>query len=284
MSLETMLRTPAPLGRAAPIRRRDAETNELGDPERVDLLGLPFARLTQPGLVDEIERMIDAGGCHWIVTANVQHVSMAARDATFRGTLCSADLVAADGAPICWVSGQRAGGERLERVTGADLVRPLARRCAERGWRLLLVGGDEGVAAEVGRRLEEENPGLALCMPFAPRFPDGRLDGEHTDAAIARIRAERPDVLLLALGTPKQELWLAHCLERLGVPVSVGVGAAFDFLAGRQRRAPVWMQRAGIEWVHRVVREPRRLGPRYLRNGVTFVRLAALELLLHRDT
>jgi exopolysaccharide biosynthesis WecB/TagA/CpsF family protein len=278
MSLDTLPLASGPLGRASAIRRRDAESKELRHPERIDLLGLPFARLTQPGLVDEIERMVDAGGCHWIVTANVQHVSMAARDAAFRGTLCSADLVAADGAPICWLSGQRLAAP-LERVTGADLVRPLARRCRDRGWRLLLVGGDEGVADEVRRRLEQEYPGLALCAPFAPRFPDGRLDGAHTDAAIERIRAEHPDVLLLALGTPKQELWIAHCLERLGVPVSIGVGAAFDFLAGRQRRAPVWVQKAGFEWVHRVVLDPRRLGPRYLRNGVTFLRLAARELL-----
>ena len=281
MSLDTMLHAPRPLARASTVNRRTAESTELGHPERIDILGLPFARLTQPGLLDQIERMIQDGGTHWIVTANVQHVSMAARDAAFRGTLCSADLVAADGAPICWLSGHGAR-EPLERVTGADLVRPLARRCRDRGWRLLLMGGDKGVAQEVGQRLETENPGLVLCDAFSPQFADGRIDGPQTDDAIARIHEARPDVLLLALGTPKQELWISHCLERLDVPVSIGVGAAFDFLAGRQRRAPVWVQKAGCEWVHRVVLEPRRLGPRYLRNGVTFIRLAAREL-LRRD-
>jgi exopolysaccharide biosynthesis WecB/TagA/CpsF family protein len=248
------------------------------EPERVDLFGIPFASLTQLELVDQIERLVERGGSHWVVTANIQHVGMAARDPSFLRTLRSADLVTADGKPICWAARIRRS-PLPARVTGSDLVLPLARRCEQRGWRLMLVGGEDGVAEELAARLRRELPDLEIAGVLAPRLLTlDALLGEETEMVLRRIHAAAPDVLLLALGTPKQELWIDHCLERLAVPVSIGVGAAFDFLVGRQKRAPRWMQQLGVEWLHRVIHEPRRLGPRYLRDGLTFARLTLREL------
>jgi exopolysaccharide biosynthesis WecB/TagA/CpsF family protein len=260
------------LAAAAPRSQSEPE------PSRVELFGIPFASITQDGLVDQIERLIDSGGSHWVVTANIQHVGMAARDPKFLRTLRSADLVTADGKPICWAARIRRS-PLPARVTGSDLILPLARRCEERGWRLMLMGGDSGVAEELAERLRAAFPALAIVGAVAPPVLSlEALLGEETEAALHRIRDAEPDVLLLALGTPKQELWIEHCLARLQVPVSVGVGAAFDFLVGRQKRAPRWMQQLGVEWLHRVAHEPRRLGPRYLRDGLTFARLTLREL------
>lgn len=248
------------------------------EPARVDLFGIPFASLTQSGLVDEIERMIMLGGRHWVVTANIQHLGIAARDPKFLRALCSADLVTADGKPICWAARIRRS-PLPARVTGADLILPLAERCAKRGWRLMLMGGSAGTAERVAERLSSEFPGLEVVGAISPPMLSLEdLLGEETEKALRQIHAAAPDVLLLALGTPKQELWIEHCLDRLEVPVSIGVGAAFDFLTGRQKRAPRWMQDLGVEWLHRVAHEPARLGGRYLRDGWTFARLTLREL------
>jgi exopolysaccharide biosynthesis WecB/TagA/CpsF family protein len=270
---------PAALVRKRPVRVDRARSRGWSDePERIDLFGIPFASLTQGGLVDQIERLVESGGSHWVVTANIQHVGMASRDPSFLRTLRSADLVTADGKPICWAARIRRS-PLPARVTGADLVVPLAKRCEERGWRLMLMGGAAGVAEELADRLHTEFPALEIAGAVAPPLLSlDALLGDETEAALRRIRAAAPDVLLLALGTPKQELWIERCLERLEVPVSIGVGAAFDFLVGRQKRAPRWMQQIGVEWLHRVLREPRRLGPRYLRDGLTFARLTLREL------
>lgn len=275
MSSETVRGLPASRlrfrGAFSPVALRQ-------EPARVDLFGIPFASLTQSGLVDEIERMIMLGGRHWVVTANIQHLGIASRDPQFLRAMCSADLVTADGKPICWAARIRRS-PLPARVTGADLILPLAERCAKRGWRLMLMGGSPGVAEQVAERLMTEFPGLEIVGAISPPMLSLEdLLGEETEKALRQIHAAAPDVLLLALGTPKQELWIERCLDRLDVPVSIGVGAAFDFLAGRQKRAPRWMQDLGVEWLHRVAHDPGRLGGRYLRDGWTFARLTLREL------
>lgn len=248
-------------------------------PAPIPLLGLRFAPVSRAEVVDVLERLIRAGGPRVVVTANVQHVGLCARDPACRAAFARADLVTADGMPICWVA-RWVGRPLPGRVTGSDLVEPLARRCAERGHRLFLLGGEPGVADEVARTLVARAPGLRVvgthCPPHVPL--DAFLDSAASEEAIARVRAAAPDVLLVALGTPKQELWIDRHRERLGVPLTIGVGAAFDFLVGRQQRAPRWMRAVGAEWLHRAATSPRRLLPRYAREGATFARLTWREL------
>jgi N-acetylglucosaminyldiphosphoundecaprenol N-acetyl-beta-D-mannosaminyltransferase len=245
------------------------------------LFGLDFDPLTQPGLVDRVERAIGAREPCWIATLNVQIVCLAHRDPDFHKVLQRADVRTADGMPIVWIS--RLEGRPLPgRVTGADLLVPLAHRAAERGWRLFLCGGAPGVAEQVAQVLQREAPGVHIAGVACPQFssPDALTDPAANAELLARIEAAAPDVLLVAFGAPKQERWIdAHRRSgALRVPVAVGVGGSFDFLIGEQRRAPGWMRGAGLEWIHRALTQPARLGPRYVRDAFTFARMVAREL------
>jgi len=251
-------------------------------PRKVRLFGLDFDPLTQPTLIDRIGECVRERTRCWIETVNVSHLCLAARHPELERLFRSADVILADGMPIVWMSRLRGRALRA-RVTGSDLMEPLARRAAVEGWRIFLCGGEEGVAERAAARLCEAAPGLQIAGTAAPRFPTpGSLtDGSHNRALLAQLRAARADIVLVAFGAPKQELWIRHHLETdaLPVPVAIGVGGSLDFIAGQQRRAPPWMRRSGIEWIHRMTTQPRRLGPRYAADLLTFAQLAARELL-----
>jgi exopolysaccharide biosynthesis WecB/TagA/CpsF family protein len=243
---------------------------------RVELFGLGFDDLTQVELIERITESVRRRDRCWIATANVNFVCLSAREPEFRALLRSADVLTADGMPIVWSS--RFADHRLrERVTGADLLKPLAARAASESWKIFLCGGEPGVAERTAESLRSSAPGLQVVGTAAPAFPTSESTAEpaRNRTLLAAIRRANPDVLLVAFGTPKQEQWIHHHLStrQLDVPVVVGIGAGFDFLAGRQKRAPQWMCRMGLEWTYRVTSQPFRLGPRYARDGVTFVRL-----------
>ena len=256
--------------------RRKAPSNSPRD-GKITVLGFDFDDLTQDGLIERIGKSLRERRRCWIATVNVNLICLAARESSFRALLSSADVVTADGMPIVWVS--RLGEHPLrERVTGADLLKPLAVLSARESWRIFLCGGEPGVAERVAESLCALAPGLQVAGMAAPVFP---TEPSTTDAALNRellgaIHEARPDILLVALGSPKQEKWIHHHLETGqldDVPVVVGIGAGFDFLAGRQRRAPQWMRDSGLEWFHRMASQPLRLGPRYVLDGLSFARL-----------
>jgi N-acetylglucosaminyldiphosphoundecaprenol N-acetyl-beta-D-mannosaminyltransferase len=176
----------------------------------------------------------------------------------------SAAFLVADGAPLVWAS-RRTRTPLPERVAGSDLVPALCRRLAPRGGRVFLLGGAPGVATAAGELLASRFSGLRVVGAEAPPFRSLCL--EETAGLLARIRAAAPDLLFVAFGQPKGELWLAEHLPQLGTPVGLQIGAAFDMLVGRVRRAPRWVQRLGLEWLWRISTEPRRLGPRYAQNA-----------------
>jgi N-acetylglucosaminyldiphosphoundecaprenol N-acetyl-beta-D-mannosaminyltransferase len=248
----------------------------------VRLFGLDFDPLTQATLLDRIAECVRERSSCWIETVNVSHLCLAARDPALDRLFRSADVILADGMPIVWMSRLRGRALRA-RVTGSDLMEPLARRAAAEGWRIFLCGGEEGVAAREAARLCEAAPGLQIAGTAAPHFPTSAslTDAARNRALLAQLRAARADIVLVAFGAPKQELWIRHHLASgaLPVPVAIGVGGSLDFVAGQQRRAPPWMRRSGLEWVHRMTTQPRRLGPRYAGDLLTFAQLAARELL-----
>ena len=251
-------------------------------PRTIRLFGLDFDDLTQIGLVDRIGEAIRGRDCCWVVTVNVNLVCIAERDPGVRALLRRANVITADGMPIVWMSRLRRRPLRA-RVTGSDLLPLLAVRAAAEGWRLFLCGAAPGIAERVVERLGELAPGLRVVGTASPEFTSDALVTEPAAnrALLNAIRAAEPDVLLVALGSPKQERWIHHHFGTgaLAVPVAVGVGASLDFLAGVQHRAPPWMRRAGLEWIHRAFTQPARLGPRYARDALTFARAAARELL-----
>jgi N-acetylglucosaminyldiphosphoundecaprenol N-acetyl-beta-D-mannosaminyltransferase len=257
---------------------------ELATP-KICLFDLDFDDLTASGLLGRIAGAVRARDRCWVATANVHLLCLADRDPDFRTVLRQADVITADGMPIIWIS-RLIGRPLTQRVTGSDLLLPLAERAAAEGWRLFFCGGEPGVAERVTEFLGARSPDLNVVGCACPFFTDAEalVDRSANATLLAAIRRAAPDVLLVAFGQPKQEQWIhAHLSSgALGVPVAIGVGASFDFLAGRQRRAPTWMRQGGLEWAHRLLTQPVRLGPRYARDALTFARLCVRQLRGHQ--
>jgi N-acetylglucosaminyldiphosphoundecaprenol N-acetyl-beta-D-mannosaminyltransferase len=228
------------------------------------VMGVPIDDLDVPEALARIEEFIcegrATGATHQIATVNADFVIKAQEDPELRVILQEADMATADGMPLVW--GARLLGVRLPgRVTGADLVPALAAVAAEKGYSLYLLGGSPGVPARAAEVLRARYPTIRIVGAVAPPFaPVLNID----PALVEDIRNAQPDILLVAFGNPKQEKWIAMHAPELGVPVMMGVGGTLDFIAGVTRRAPEWMQRSGLEWVYRLVQEPRRLWRRYM--------------------
>jgi N-acetylglucosaminyldiphosphoundecaprenol N-acetyl-beta-D-mannosaminyltransferase len=226
----------------------------------VAILGVPFHQTTLAGAVESIDAMIAGGGTHYVVTPNVDFLVKAQRDNELRKILIHADLVLCDGKPIVWAS-RLLGGVLASRVAGSDLIPLLLQRSADKGWRIFLLGGSPDVAARAARRIALSHPTLPKVAHYSP--PYGPLEKMDNEAILEQIRSARPDIMLVCFGCPKQEKWISRNLRFLDVPVVIAAGATVDFLAGSMARAPVWMQRAGLEWIFRLIQEPRRLARRY---------------------
>jgi N-acetylglucosaminyldiphosphoundecaprenol N-acetyl-beta-D-mannosaminyltransferase len=234
----------------------------------IGLLGVPFDSVTKTEAVARIEAMIATRRPHYVVTANVDFLVKAQRDVELRRILLEADLVLCDGAPLLWAS-RWLGNPLPERAAGADVVPLLVRAAAEKGHRVFLLGAGPNVAAEAANRLQSQHPALVIAGHYSPPFRD-LLEMDFPEIA-SRVKAARPDILLVSFGCPKQEKWIAMHYHLLEVPVLVGVGATLDFIAGRVNRAPVLMQRTGTEWIFRLAQEPRRLARRYADDLFSFV-------------
>jgi N-acetylglucosaminyldiphosphoundecaprenol N-acetyl-beta-D-mannosaminyltransferase len=242
----------------------------------IAVLGLPLDSLTADQAVDAIEGMILSGGSHQVATANLDFWLNSLADHHLHRIIAGCSLVLADGMPLVWVS-KLMGCPLADRVTGVDLVPRLARLSAEKGYRIFLLGGKDDVADRAARLLEKQFPGTCIVDTYAPSQETMALL-DHSEI-LSRIHAARPDILLVALGNPKQEKWIWMHRKRLGVPVAMGVGGSFEILVGDVRRAPRWIQRLGMEWAMRFIQEPSRLGPRYFRDFTGFARRLPLTLI-----
>jgi len=213
------------------------------------------------GALDAIDRLISAKNGGTVFTPNVDHIVMAEHDERFCAAYAAASLSLVDGTPVLWAS-------RLLRtplpakISGSDLVMPLMRRAAERGHRVYFLGGEPGVADLAKSKLEAELPGIQIVGTDASRINVNATS--EVDEVAERIERAAPDLVLVALGAPKQEIWSFLRTERLKPAVLIGVGASLDFVAGTQKRAPSWMSKLGLEWLYRLAQEPRRLAARYL--------------------
>jgi N-acetylglucosaminyldiphosphoundecaprenol N-acetyl-beta-D-mannosaminyltransferase len=221
--------------------------------------GVRVDRISQLQTLDAIEQIIalrrQQNGqlpCQQVVTVNPEFLMVAQRNNEFRRAINEAALVVADGMGIVWAT--RYLREPVpERITGTDLLPELARRCATKGYRLFLLGAAPGVAELAAERLRTLAPGLLIAGTYA-----GSPAPNEEAEIIERVRTAQADVLCVAYGAPAQELWIYHNLSRLPAAIAIGVGGAYDFLSGRQQRAPEIMQRSGLEWLYRLYREPWR--------------------------
>lgn len=250
--------------------------------ETVRIAGVDFHVLSEEQCVERVFSELRRGHGGWIVTANLDHLRRSQSGSDYARLIRQADLVVADGMPIVWAAALQ-GTPLPERVAGSDLVSSLARQAARDGRSLFLLGGDPGMAESAGRILTRANPGLRLagCFCPTPGFENRPADSE----AIERMLLERrPDIVYVALGSPKQEILIERCRRLIPSAWWIGVGISFSYLAGELKRPPTWLQRLGGEWILRLVQEPRRMSKRYLVQGIPF----ALSLLgrsaLHRVT
>jgi N-acetylglucosaminyldiphosphoundecaprenol N-acetyl-beta-D-mannosaminyltransferase len=235
--------------------------------ERVDVLGVHVSAINMPMALDEISRWIEDGKRHYVCITGVHGVMESQQDERLRSIHNRSGLTTPDGMPMVW-AGRRAGADHMERVYGPDLMLEVCRLSVERGWRHYLYGGKEGVASMLSDRLCQRFPGLEVVGEHTPPFR--ALTAEESDEIVAEINASGAHIVWIGLSTPKQELWMDRFSQRLEANALIGVGAAFDIHAGLVSQAPVWMQRNGLEWLYRLVREPRRLWRRYLGNNPRF--------------
>ncbi len=242
----------------------------------IAVLGLPLDSLTASEAVDAIEGLILSGGTHQVATANLDFWLNSLADQHLHRIIAGCSLVLPDGMPLVWASGLL-GCPLAERVTGVDLVPRLAELSVRNGYGIFMLGGRGDVAERAAQLLERNYPGVHVVGTYSP--PEEHIaQMDHSDI-LGRIHAAKPDILLVALGNPKQEKWIWVHRKRLGVPVAMGVGGSFEILVGDVRRAPKFIQRCGLEWLMRLVQEPSRLGPRYMRDFLGLARRLPMTLL-----
>ncbi len=229
--------------------------------------------LTFEQAIDAIERLVDLRRGGAVFTPNVDHIVRAGLDPHLREAYAHASLSLADGMPVIWAS-HLLGRPLPAKVSGSDLIDPLMARAAARGWRVYLLGGAEGVAARAAERLCVRYRDLHVVGTSAPRLDDP-LNDTQGELACLRVREAQPDLLLVGLGCPKQEVWSHRYAGALRPTVVVCVGGSFDFVTGRVKRAPRWMSTAGMEWLFRFAQEPRRLFGRYFVRGPRFLSILA---------
>jgi N-acetylglucosaminyldiphosphoundecaprenol N-acetyl-beta-D-mannosaminyltransferase len=244
------------------------------------ILGTEIAITDYDQAMDAMDDLIARREPGIVCAVAVHAVTVGYEDPEMREAMARASLVLPDGMPVVWAANLL--GEHLsERVYGPELMLRYNDRCAERGHRVWLYGGrDEGALVQLSLNMRRRHPGIAIVGGYSPPFRP--LSPEEEDGIVERINADRPDVLWVGTGVPRQEKWMARLRDRLEVPVMCGVGAAFDFHAGRVSQAPRWMQERGLEWTYRIAQEPRRLLPRYLYFNPRFVVAFARQFLAER--
>jgi len=232
---------------------------------------------------EAVEQVVGWGASctsRYICICNVHSVVTATSDMDFRRALNNADLATCDGAPIAWAL-RRLGFPGQQRIAGPDLMWRYLHRAEKLGHKIYLYGSTDATLCRLRDRLAREFPGIALVGMHAPQFGPGI--GKNDEADVAAINASGANVVFIGLGCPKQEKWMAAHHDRIKA-VMIGVGAAFDYHSGTVRRAPVWVQDHGLEWLYRLASEPRRLLRRYLVTNTLFVVGISLQLLQRKLT
>ena len=237
-------------------------------PETAEVLGVPLALTDYERAMDWMDGVVATRGRGYISAAAVHLVMVAQEDEATRAAVEDATLVLPDGQPLVWAL--RALGHEASRVYGPDLMANYCERSARTGTRMYLYGGrNQGALVELALRLRHRFPGLQIVGGYSPPFRP--LTEDEQDWVVEDINRSKADVVWVGIGQPKQEVWMREFRDRLEAPLLAGVGAAFDFHAGLVPQAPRWMQATGLEWLYRLVQEPRRLWRRYARYNPRFV-------------
>jgi N-acetylglucosaminyldiphosphoundecaprenol N-acetyl-beta-D-mannosaminyltransferase len=244
---------------------------------KFQVLGVDVSAVQIPDVVAQMDQWIQARDrCRFIAVTGMHGVTEAHHDAGLKHILNAAALNVPDGMPLVWL-GRLCGFPLRRRVYGPELMSTFCKHGVPHGVRHFLYGGNTGVAEKLAGALRARFPGIQITGTICPPFRS--LTAEEKRAEVEDINSRRPDVVWVGLSAGKQEKWMFEQHQRLRAPVLVGVGAAFDFLAGLKKQAPVWMQENGLEWLFRLLQEPRRLWYRYLVYGSQFICLVSAEML-----
>ena len=256
------------------LKAKRTKRNHMSDRkiERINFMGLPINKLSFDETLDVIEDFIRSRVPHQIVLLNVAKVIKARSDKELREIILSADLVGPDGVPLVWVS-KLLGNPLPGRVNGTDLMESLVELANRKGYRVYFFGARQEVVEKVVKIYKEKYPALQVAG-----FRNGYFSPDEEPQIVEEIRNSKPDILLIAIGTPMKEKWVNRNLKQLNVPVCHGVGGSFDVVAGLVKRAPRWMQKAGLEWAYRIYQEPNRMWKRYLVTNTLFIAFTIIEL------
>lgn len=235
------------------------------------MMGCLMDNLTMAETVQAVEGFIAAGTPHQHVVVNVDKLVKASRDPALRRIINQCALISVDGMPVVWAA-RLLGKPIRERVAGIDLFEALMARAAQRGWRVFLLGAHEDVVAGVRALYTARYPGLLVAG-----HRNGYWQPHEEDALVEQISAARADLLFVAISSPMKEQFLGKYQARMKVPFAMGVGGSFDVAVGKVKRAPLWMQRAGLEWFYRFLQEPRRMFRRYFIDDAAFIWLLLKE-------
>lgn len=230
--------------------------------------GIPISNIDYKEVIEEVERSISLSKPVYFVTPNIDHIVKLQKDDEFRKIYIDAVLVLADGMPLIWAA-KFLGTPIKEKISGSDLFPKLCEVAVEKGYRLFFIGGRPGAALKAAEVLRDRYPDIQIVGTYSPPFRFEN-DREENDKIVRMIKNAKPDILFVALGTPKQEKWIYKYRNEYQVPLSIGIGASFEFLSGMVKRAPFWMQRVGLEWFWRLMMEPKRLWKRYLIDDPVF--------------
>lgn len=243
--------------------------------EYANVLGLKVSAVNMDSAIDMADRWIAAGNPGYACVTAVHVVMEAQKDRRYLQILNGAAFNLPDGMPLSWV-GWLQGLRQMDRVSGPAFMLAMCKLSAERGYRIFLYGGAPGVAEELRESLQAKFPGLRVVGTYTPPFRN--LNAKEEGEFLAQVREARPDIVWVGLGAPKQERFMAQFVDRLQVPLMIGVGAAFDYHTGRLRDCSDWVKRAGLQWLHRLAQDPKRLWKRYLRAIPAFLWHIALQL------
>ncbi len=239
--------------------------------EKQALLNTYINNVTMPETIVAIERMIETDKKSYVVAINVDVVMKIEKDAYLKNIVDNASMVLVDGKPLVWIS--KLYGKPLKaKISGSDLVPLLCEVAAEKGYKIFIIGGKDGIAEQAKEKLESQLPKIKIVGTYAPPFGFEK-DESELNKINQMISKAHPDLLITCFGCPKQEKWIYENIEKYDAKVSVCAGATVDFLAGNVKRAPHWMSEHGLEWFYRFLQEPKRMFKRYFVDDVKVIGL-----------
>lgn len=236
--------------------------------EKIDILGSKINVITMQEVINKTEELIKNNNSYYVCVANVHTVVTGKQDMNFNKITNEAAMAVPDGMPLRWV-GKHRGYEKMERCSGPDLMIELFKVSEKKGYSHYFYGGTEETLRLLEQKLKEKYPKLNIVGMYSPPFRE--LTEEEDRKIVDEINNLNPDIIWVGLGAPKQEIWMYEHLNKISCSIMFGVGAAFNFHAGLIKRAPKWMQKTGLEWLYRLLKEPRRLWKRYLSTNLLFI-------------